>query len=683
MNIIFVGGANVKHVDGVLNKRFSSSSISLTYIKYVTDIENLIKTGKAIDRLVILDKGYLVDTDSLEDTKVRELTLDLANYIRILNETRKVEVVFMIEDKDLAFPIEEEMFEFFGSFKVVERIDTKAQTFVNAISDDLVDLKNVIDTSKSASKTDGEHEDLWGDDGDSDFELGGEFERTIDSTDDLLGDFTWDDNSFDFEEEGTEVEEEFGEFTGDEFGWDSADNDNFLTSQESIIEEPIEEELTEEVCCDNFEEDNELGEDTGFGETAGFGDLGDFLGDGFGTDFEEENEQDIDTTEYEQYSEVEEISLPSEEIGSIEEEPVQQVEKVDIPEPVERVPNKKEKKKFGIGSLFSKGKRVDVKTSNIKEVKADENVSSDAFNSDMYSSSKDINTDTNISNDDYELIRNYLNKMSIKKASYIFSGTSCSGTSTTAYHISTLIARMGFNVLLVGMDVKNNTYSYLSRDLYEIVHAGTDTSCSLTLAINDCLNIPNYTSIIEQGLHVLTMGLDVEPRPLNVMISKEKLARFVGFARQTYDFVIYDIPTEYLQSVGEEIVFSCDELIYTVESSTDGLMRLLLNFGNIENEELRAIMFSKSHILLTKYLDQIMYFGKKVKKEGELLGRLDEIAEEITGSMSEYRFCDIKVLGVIPFNFNMVNSVFSKENPMDSKDNQKVMLKVIHGLLNY
>lgn len=690
MKVVMVGGERVLHIKSSLDKRFGSSTVEVSYINYISQLNDYVRNGEAVDRVVILDNGYMEHTKELTEEYITESTIELSNVIKQLSDIRKVEVVFLIPDVWMAKPIQQEMFELIESFRIVERKNTNVKTFADVVTQDLKSMDNVIDIQTLGNSIT-DSEEVW------------EAEEELDELE-FDGDFDFSDS----EEEGS------GEF---DFSFEELldnDNDGFDFSTDFgdgfDEEEPKQEETDQMDSFKTAELDFE--NSGGFDEFSGFGD-GDFtdFSDFEDAPIEEEETTDEEPEEFSQakfelpdtskivepkkqepvYSEPtienneeeekEQEHLKDYEVADIDLRTVQAQPKVEEPKKeytnVKAEPPKKEKK-FKLGGLFNKGNNAP-KTNNQPKPK---NIQPrDEFGEEAYNN-LELGIEGNA--DDYEFIRTQLDKLSIKRASYVFAGTQSSGTSTLAYNIGRLIARMGFTVLLVGMDTRNKPFSYMTADLFDIVHTNDQSSLSLNLAMNHSVDIANYTNIEDAGFHVLTLGLNQQHRELEKLTTQEKLNKFNGFARQMYNFVIYDMSMDMIQSVGVDIAFSCDDIIYTVESTTDGLIRAMNDFGSIKDEQIRALMFSKSKLVLTKYMDQTLYFGKKIKKEIELLKQLDNIIEELTGDISDYRMSELKIVGIIPFSFDFINDIMTSHNKIiNNIDNQKILMKVIHNILNY
>lgn len=305
------------------------------------------------------------------------------------------------------------------------------------------------------------------------------------------------------------------------------------------------------------------------------------------------------------------------------------------------------------------------------------------FNDSMYSSNNGTDLDIREAMTQKELdeITELLGKLSNRHANYVFTGTRCSGATSIAYNVSAILSNLGFSVLYVDCDTEYRPLSYITKDLFNMVHVNEETSASYLKAVGSPINIENYVHIVMPGLHTITMGLEQDTTHINKIVDKQKFRRFSGMVRDRYDFVIYDMPFEFLISTGLETAFVSDNIVTVVEANTKGLMELLVKFGNIENEDARMLLFSKASILMNKYSKNTLYFGKRFKKQESLLEQLDNIGEEITGAEADFRFVNMKCLGVFPYVEGMDNCWFTNDIAVADKTINQHMLNIIKAMV--
>lgn len=305
------------------------------------------------------------------------------------------------------------------------------------------------------------------------------------------------------------------------------------------------------------------------------------------------------------------------------------------------------------------------------------------FNDSLYNRTEgtDLDIRANMTQKELEEITELLNKLSNRHANYVFTGTRGAGATSIAYNVSALLCNLGFSILYVDCDTNYRPLSYMTYDLFTMVHVNDETSESYVKAVGSPLNIENHAHIVMPGFHAITMGLEQDTTNIPQIVDKQKFRRFSGMVRDRYDFVIYDMPFEFLLTTGIETAFVADSIITVVDANTKGLMELLVKFGNIENEDTRMLLFSKASILMNKYRKETLYFGKHFKKQESLLEQLDNIGEEITGAEADFRFVNMKCLGVFPFVNDMDNCWFTNNIPIANKAINQQMLSVVRAML--
>ena len=305
------------------------------------------------------------------------------------------------------------------------------------------------------------------------------------------------------------------------------------------------------------------------------------------------------------------------------------------------------------------------------------------FNDSLYNRTEgtDLDIRANMTQKELEEITELLNKLSNRHANYVFTGTRGAGATSIAYNVSALLCNLGFSILYVDCDTNYRPLSYMTYDLFTMVHVNDETSESYVKAVGSPLNIENHAHIVMPGFHAITMGLEQDTTNIPQIVDKQKFRRFSGMVRDRYDFVIYDMPFEFLLTTGIETAFVADSIVTVVDANTKGLMELLVKFGNIENEDTRMLLFSKASILMNKYRKETLYFGKHFKKQESLLEQLDNIGEEVTGAEADFRFVNMKCLGVFPFVNEMDNCWFTNNIPIANKAINQQMLSVVRAML--
>lgn len=261
-------------------------------------------------------------------------------------------------------------------------------------------------------------------------------------------------------------------------------------------------------------------------------------------------------------------------------------------------------------------------------------------------------------------------------------GGRCSGKTLVASNIANVVSKLGYTVLLVDMDTKWRGISYITKEIYDTVHSGDTSKPSLRKAVNSTDGeIGRYVDIIRPGFHVLTTGLGCDMESVGEVIQPAKLNRFIHNAKSSYNFIIFDVAFEDLTTRLSDLLFATDDLIMCVDTSNHGLMELLLNLGNVESEEVSAILFGISQVLFNKVEKVEQVFGYKVKTVRQILRVLDNQMAELIGGEAEYQFNDLKVCGVLKYSSQYEKYWFSKYQVSDFADGEQIFIDILKKVL--
>ena len=223
--------------------------------------------------------------------------------------------------------------------------------------------------------------------------------------------------------------------------------------------------------------------------------------------------------------------------------------------------------------------------------------------------------------------------------SIVVTGADGSGKSVIAYNMANTLVGLGYRVLLIDMDTHGRTQSYISRSNYRCIQPD---SANLMQAMRSSVGMNAYVAVPKPGFNLLTMGIGGDILELSKIIQEQKLIRFVNSAKSSYNFVVYDIPFSDATTCASEISIMADDLVLVSDSSNWGLTKTLINVFNIESDDLRETVFSKSQLLLNRYTDVYKVMGKKVKTINDVLNSMDRKIEEIVGVDSDYKFSEIQ-----------------------------------------
>ena len=242
-------------------------------------------------------------------------------------------------------------------------------------------------------------------------------------------------------------------------------------------------------------------------------------------------------------------------------------------------------------------------------------------------------------------LRATLDAFASRGVSIVVTGCGGCGTSTIAYSLANTVCNLGYDVLLIDMDTENKAQSYIAKDNYEAI--GID-SADVMAAVNSSDGINAYTAVIRPGFNLLSMGMAADSRkPEEAFNQPQRLNRFVAQARNSHQFVIYDIPFDAATHHLSDITMAADDIVLVTDASNWGISKTLISAYNIGNSDVEETIFSRGQILFNKYRGLKKVFGHKVRKGYDITKQMDAKAIELVGQSTGYSFTDMKICGII------------------------------------
>lgn len=275
-------------------------------------------------------------------------------------------------------------------------------------------------------------------------------------------------------------------------------------------------------------------------------------------------------------------------------------------------------------------------------------------------------------------IKNSIQPFAARGNTILVTGCGGCGTSTIAFNLANIVAQLGYKVLLVDMDTKGRTQSYISKLCYDSMEP---ESANLMAAVNSSNGLKTLPSIVKQGFHLLTMGLGTDTAPVNELLHKEKLARFSNTAKTDYNFVIYDIPFDSASGFLSELVYMADNLVLVTEASNWGITKTLINMCNIESDNVEKTMFSRVQLVFNKYRNLNKLLGRKVKTGVDITKVMDQTVLELTGEDTGYHFEDLHIAGIINDDPDFENGWFETVQYSDTKKGQEIFLELLEHIV--
>ena len=275
-------------------------------------------------------------------------------------------------------------------------------------------------------------------------------------------------------------------------------------------------------------------------------------------------------------------------------------------------------------------------------------------------------------------LQNELKPFANRGNSIVFTGCGGCGTSILAYSIAKLASVLGFNTLLVDMDTEGRAQDYISRDNY--ISMNTD-GASLMAAINSGASVESNVTKPNPGLSLLTMGIGGDTAPVNDIIHKEKISRFVNAAKSKYHFVIYDIPFKDATSYLSEITYNADNLALVIDASNWGMTKAMINVCNIPSEEMQSTIFNKSQVIFNKYRGMQEFMGKKIRNMQDVLRITDDKVMELVGEDIGCYFSDMSIVGVINEDPNFEMGWFNTKQYVDTQAGQMMFCNLLRNIV--
>ena len=277
-----------------------------------------------------------------------------------------------------------------------------------------------------------------------------------------------------------------------------------------------------------------------------------------------------------------------------------------------------------------------------------------------------------------DTVRNALKPFAARGNSIVVTGCGGCGTSTIAYSLASMVAQLGYTVLLVDMDTEGRTQSYISRDNYESMEPD---GANLMSAVNSSNGINTHISVVRQGFHLLTMGLGTDTAPVNELLHKEKISRFVNLAKTSHNFVIYDIPFNVATGFLSDIVYMSDNLVLVTDASNWGITKTMLSVCNIPSEDMQDTVFNRAQIVFNKYRNLYKVLGKKVRTCVDITRVMDQKVLELVGDDPGFHFEDLHIAGIINDDPDFEQGWFDDVQYVDTKKGQQIFLELVEHIV--
>ena len=275
-------------------------------------------------------------------------------------------------------------------------------------------------------------------------------------------------------------------------------------------------------------------------------------------------------------------------------------------------------------------------------------------------------------------IKEDLRPFAARGNSILVTGCGGCGTSTIAFNLANIICQLGYTVLLVDMDTEERTQNYISKLNYESMEA---EGANLMVAVNSTTGISKDVSVVKTGFHLLTMGIATDTAPVEDILHKEKIARFINLAKTSYNFVIYDVPFKETVGFLSDITYMCDNLVLTVDASNWGITKTLLSMCNIDSDDMQDTMFSRAQLVFNRQRSLSRVLGTKVRSCYDIVKAMDKKVKELIGEDPGYHFEDLHIAGIINDDPVFEDGWFEQIQYSDTRKGQAIFLELADSII--
>lgn len=262
----------------------------------------------------------------------------------------------------------------------------------------------------------------------------------------------------------------------------------------------------------------------------------------------------------------------------------------------------------------------------------------------------------------------------------VMTGSGGTGTSILALNMANAISKLGYSVIIVDMDTKHRAQSYMSKEAYNALEP--DTS-DLISAINSGAPVERFAKIIRPGIHLLSLWMGGDCVKASEVINKDKITRFMNYIKTSYNFAIYDMTFEDATGFLQDIMFTADNIVNVVDSSNWGITKFMLDYCNIQYEDVQEAMFNRTELIFNKFEDIDTIMGRKVKKLTDILRILDDKVVDLTGVDSGLYFSNMHIAGAVKYNRMFEDNWYNNKWVSDSKEGKERFIRLVAETVLY
>lgn len=280
------------------------------------------------------------------------------------------------------------------------------------------------------------------------------------------------------------------------------------------------------------------------------------------------------------------------------------------------------------------------------------------------------------------LVINKKNRKEITGSNKVFivCGDRGSGVSTTASNIAEGFSSLKKKTLLIDMDTTRKFQSVIYDDFTAEASRRVDVQNGTFIVLQNPSKIKQCKVSVNSYLDLIGMGKYEEDKfeiygkeEIEELTDVNKISSLIGIAKNEYDAVVVDLPTELIEKL-EGIILVADKVILCTENSVHGvhnLIDLLVDRFKRTRDIYMKMILDKSCIVLTKYSKKSMYYNKLIDK--------NMVKDILRGSIYE----GITVEGKIDFSEDFYRQLNESQRVFKlNKDIENDVILLIRHIIN-
>lgn len=279
-------------------------------------------------------------------------------------------------------------------------------------------------------------------------------------------------------------------------------------------------------------------------------------------------------------------------------------------------------------------------------------------------------------------LANVIERCKIRGNLMVFTGTSDSGTSTLVANLANVLSQVyKCTVLVVDLDLNGRTHSYMNLDSYNNINSVDPDSSNIRACINKSgADLLRYTTTVRMGYNLLTSGYGCDFMDAQEIVGEDRrFGDFLRTAKATYNFVLVDVKFGDAVTAFKELMLDADTIIVNMKPNTKDVMQFTLNMCNIDDSQVRQIMFNRAGLLFNRVTNNNMVLGKRVSGYEDMLSTADKLVTNISGYSPELR--KLRIVSEIneyeQFNQFMFTDKFVSDTPMGRQIFENVLYNIL------